>query len=79
MSSTTGFTEVLISSREKRPNPCDLNSDGVVNSADVTLAIQMSLGQTACTANLNGAGVCNVLTVQRVINAANGQDCDGGR
>jgi len=55
-------------------NACDLNGDGTVTSqggsSDVQLAINMSLGTTPCTANLIGAGVCNVVVVQRVINAA---------
>lgn len=54
-------------------NACDLNSDGVVNSADVDLAISMSLGpSSSCTANIIGPGVCNVIVVQRVSNAITG-------
>lgn len=51
-------------------NACDLNSDGVVNTTDVNQAVSMALGQSACTANITGAGVCTVVTVQRVINAS---------
>ena len=51
-------------------NACDLNGDGTVTSADVTLAINMSLGISPCTANIAGANVCNVEVVQRVINAS---------
>lgn len=51
---------------------CDLNSDGAVNNADWQLAVSMSLGQTACSANIMGEGVCNVVVVQRVINAMTG-------
>jgi hypothetical protein len=54
---------------------CDLNRDGTVNSTDVTLAVDMTLGKQPCTANLNGAGVCNAVTVQRVVNAGLGQPC----
>lgn len=51
---------------------CDLNSDQTVNGADVQLAIDMSLNRVSpCTANIAGAGVCNVVVVQRVINAVN--------
>ena len=50
--------------------PCDLNQDGVVNSTDVTLAVNMAIGTQTCTANLEGANTCTVITVQRVINAA---------
>lgn len=56
-------------------SPCDLNQDGVVNSTDVTLAVNMALGTTTCTASVEGADVCTVITVQRVINAADGQTC----
>ncbi len=56
-------------------SPCDLNQDGQVNSTDVTLAVNMALGAATCTANLEGAHVCTVVTVQRVINASEGQAC----
>lgn len=49
---------------------CDLNGDGVVNSLDVQLAMQESLGASPCTVT-----VCNVVMVQDVINAANGGPC----
>ena len=54
---------------------CDLNQDGVVNGTDVTLAINMALGTTSCTANLEAANTCTVITVQRVVNASQGQTC----
>jgi hypothetical protein len=56
-------------------SPCDLNQDGVVNSADVTLAVNMALGSTQCTANVEGPLTCTVVTVQRVTNASLGQVC----
>jgi hypothetical protein len=57
-------------------NACDLNADGAVNAADVNLAIGMSTGAIApCTASVIGASVCNVVMVQRVINAAQGASC----
>jgi hypothetical protein len=56
-------------------NACDLNGDGLVNSADVQLAINMSLGLTGCSANIAGANVCNVIVVQRVVNASLGGAC----
>lgn len=59
--------------------PCDLNQDGVINgpgpNTDVTLAINMALGTQTCTANLEGANTCTVITVQRVVNASLGQTC----
>jgi hypothetical protein len=54
---------------------CDLNNDGVVNGTDVNLAINMALGTTSCTANLEGPNTCTVITVQRVVNASQGQTC----
>lgn len=53
-------------------NACDLNADGAVNNTDVQLAVNMSLGTVACTANIIGPGVCNVVVVQRVVNAMGG-------
>lgn len=54
-------------------NACDLNKDGIVNNTDVNSAISMSLGPSSgCTANIIGQGVCNVVVVQRVVNAING-------
>ena len=56
--------------------PCDLSpSDPAVNQADVNAAIGMTIGQQPCTANINGQGVCTVVTVQRVVNAALGGPC----
>lgn len=56
-------------------NACDLNADGVVNSADVQAAINMTLGVSQCTADVAGANVCNAEVVQRVINASLGNAC----
>lgn len=53
-------------------NACDLNGSGTVTSADVDLAVSMALGSTPCSANIVGPGVCNVLVVQRVVNAIGG-------
>jgi hypothetical protein len=54
---------------------CDLNQDGIVNAADVTLAEKMALGEAPCTANVEGPLTCTVITVQRVIDASLGQPC----
>ena len=60
-------------------NPCDLNQDGVVNSADVQIAVNQSIGVSACSsADLNQDGQCNAVDVQRVVNAASGQACRVG-
>lgn len=56
-------------------NPCDLNGDGTVNMADVTAAVSMALGQSACSSTVVGPGTCNVVLVQRVVNAALGGTC----
>jgi hypothetical protein len=57
---------------------CDLNSDGVDNSADVTLAVNMDIGLAPCTADIVGINLCNVVVVQRVTNAALGGACVAG-
>jgi hypothetical protein len=59
-------------------NACDLTGDGAVNAADVALAVNMALGLSSCTANIVGAGVCNVVVVQRVLNAALSGACVPG-
>jgi hypothetical protein len=56
-------------------NPCDLNGDGVIDSSDVQLAINMALGVTPCNAE---AGICSVLGVQRIVNASLGRACVTG-
>lgn len=60
-------------------NPCDLNSDGVVNTTDVQSAMNQAIGTAACgTADLLQNGTCNVVDVQRVVNASLGQSCRVG-
>lgn len=49
---------------------CDLNLDGIVNSADADLAVSMILTPATCSANIVGLGLCNLVVVQRVVNAA---------
>jgi hypothetical protein len=58
---------------------CDLNADGVVNSLDVTIAINEALGIGSYN-NLSLAqdSAWTVVDVQRVINAADGQSCRVG-
>jgi hypothetical protein len=51
-------------------NPCDLNGDGVVNTADVLEAVEMLHGALQCTANILGAGVCTWQVVRRVVTAS---------
>ncbi len=56
-------------------SPCDINGDGVVNVADVQIAVNEVLGLSACTMNLDGTGTCDIVDVQRVIAAALGGAC----
>ena len=49
-----------------------------MNVLDSQLAVSMSLGQVPCIANVDGVNVCNVVIVQRVVNAANGANCVTG-
>jgi hypothetical protein len=56
-------------------NSCDLVANGTVDAADVQAAINMSLGISPCTANIAGANVCNIVIVQRVVNASLGGTC----
>ena len=68
-------TVFLCSGAFAQTNSCDLNSDGKVDSADVDLATSMALGTSPCTTNIAGTGVCNVVVVQRVVNAVLGGAC----
>jgi len=54
---------------------CDLNGDGTVNVQDTQLAVNMSLSLIPCTANINGPGVCNSVTISRVVTASLGGAC----
>lgn len=55
---------------------CDLNSDGIVNFLDVQIEVNQVLGVIACTnGDLDGNGRCDVVDLQRVINAALGGAC----
>jgi len=57
-------------------NACDLAAPfGTIDQNDVNAAISMSVGTTACTADIMGTDVCNVVVTQRVVNAALGQGC----
>jgi len=54
--------------------PCDPNEDGLVDIADVQLAVNRSVGAMACSANLVGAGIHNTVVVERVLDAALAQE-----
>jgi hypothetical protein len=66
-----GFSPAI----QAQTNACDLNQDGLVNNADIAIAINMALGTVACSANVEGSNTCTVITVQRVFNASLGQPC----
>lgn len=73
---TVLLSSACVSLQAAALNACDLNADGAVNTTDVNLAIGMTTGAvTPCTANVIGNGVCNVVMVQRVINATLGASC----
>lgn len=67
---TAGLT--LAATMQAQSNACDLNANGSVTSTDVDLAVNMALGTSPCTANILGSGICNVVVVQRVVNAMTG-------
>jgi len=57
-------------------NACDLAAPfGTIDQNDVNAAIGMAIGTSACTANVMGSSVCNVVVTQRIVNAALGQGC----
>jgi hypothetical protein len=45
---------------------------------DVQLEVNMALGAIPCTGDINKDGACNVIDVQRVVNAALGGACVTG-
>jgi hypothetical protein len=58
---------------------CDLNTDGVVNSLDVQIAVNSTIGLGACGfGDLDGNGSCNAVDLQRVVNAAQSAVCRTG-
>jgi hypothetical protein len=60
-------------------NPCDLNSDGVVNNADVNAAISAVVFGPCTLTDLIGNGVCNVIDVERIFAASTGSACKTGQ
>ena len=74
-SSTVSFKAAGSGTSGGNYSRCDLNQDGVVNSTDVSLAVNMAVGTNTCTATVEGPDVCTVITVQRVVNASLGQTC----
>ncbi len=73
---TSQFMEVYLPVYGQGPPPsCDANGDGVVNVADVQLAVNTALGTAPCTTDLDQNGRCDIVDVQRVVNAALGSAC----
>lgn len=78
--STSGLISLAQSSAGNlAPSLCDLNSDGIVNAADVQIAVNRIVNQTSCTFDLDGNGRCDVVDLQRVINASAGGACKVGQ
>ncbi len=67
---------MLSASAFAQSNACDLAAPyGTIDVADVQAAINMLFGTCPSTINIAGAGVCNAVVVQRVVNAALGGPC----
>ena len=64
-----------LASSSSSSSSCDINSDGIVNVLDVQLMVSQALGTAPCTNRLDGAATCDVIDVQRVVNAALGGAC----
>ncbi len=69
------FVAWLTTDRAYAQSACDLNQSGGINIADVQLSVNMVLGTTPCTAEILSPGVCDIVVVQRVVNAALGGPC----
>lgn len=60
-------------------NACDVNTDGFVNVIDVHSATNQILGLSSCTtADIDGGGHCDIIDLQKIINAAPGGSCIAG-
>ena len=62
-----------------RLSACDANGDGVVDIRDVLMEISQALGITPCTTDPDVDGVCNIVDLLRVTQAALGQGCIVGK
>ena len=73
-SSTVSFKAASAAATSVTVGPisaCDLAPPyGTIDGSDVNAAVSMALGTTPCTADIDGAAVCNVAVVQRVVNAS---------
>jgi hypothetical protein len=79
---TTSATPVTLTPKPP-PSPCDLNSDGLVNSLDVTsfLAafVAEAMGGACGPADINANGTCDAGDVQRIVAASLGGACRIGQ
>jgi len=72
-------TVFMINSNSAQSATCDLNDDGIVDRADVQIAVNAAIGLSPCIAgDLDGNGVCDAVDLQRVINASQGKACRVG-
>lgn len=61
-------------------NPCDLTGDGKVDLSDLQAFIAQATGGSACTTgDLVGLGKCDIVSAQRIVDAALGQACKVGQ
>lgn len=56
-------------------SPCDVNGNTQTDVSDVQLEVNMAIGASSCTGDINVDGSCNVIDVQRVVIAALGGTC----
>lgn len=82
-SGQSAFTEIHIpalnsTSTSTSYSPCDVNKDGTVNTTDVSQEESAVLGTASCQTDLDGDGACNIVDLQRIINASQGQTCRVG-
>lgn len=59
-------------------SPCDINDDGSVTDADIQLSISAAIGQSSCSADLDGDGKCTVVDTQRIVNSQGSGTCRTG-
>jgi hypothetical protein len=83
-SANSGWTMQMVALKAAAPsggptsplNACDVATPfGVIDASDVQATINMALGLSPCTANVVGPNTCNVVVVQRVVNASLGGPC----
>ena len=66
---------LLFSTLACAQSACDVNNDGTLSGADLDALVSMALGSTQCAPGVQAIGGCNVIAVQRVVNAVTGGAC----